>query len=93
MDLRIADRESPAAGRILALDALRGVAACTVMFYHCLVAMPAFYAVYTAQPAAPEAIVWWLAYSPLHLLWGGLEGVIVFFVLSGFVLALSLIHI
>ncbi len=28
-----------------------------------------------------------LAYSPLHLLWGGAEAVVVFFVLSGFVLA------
>ena len=31
---------------------------------------------------------WWLAYTPLHLGWAGGEAVLVFFVLSGLVLAL-----
>lgn len=38
-----------------------------------------------------EAWVWWITFTPLHLLWAGKEAVYVFFVLSGFVLALPFI--
>jgi peptidoglycan/LPS O-acetylase OafA/YrhL len=35
--------------------------------------------------------IWWASYTPIHLLWGGLEAVIVFYVMSGFVLAIPLL--
>ena len=39
-----------------------------------------------------EGIYRWLLYTPLHLLWAGTEAVYVFFVLSGLVLARSVIR-
>ena len=68
------------------LDSFRGIAALTVVFHHGLVAMPAFWSVYTPKPDASKAIRL-LAFTPAHLFWGGLEAVLLFFVLSGFVLA------
>ncbi|GAA3772029.1 hypothetical protein GCM10022240_25160 [Microbacterium kribbense] len=38
-------------------------------------------------PAVHSPLRYALIYTPLHLLWGGAEAVVVFFVLSGFVLA------
>lgn len=37
--------------------------------------------------ANPASATWWLAFTPVHLVWAGTEAVLVFFVLSGFVLA------
>jgi peptidoglycan/LPS O-acetylase OafA/YrhL len=35
-----------------------------------------------------DSWVWWATFTPLHLIWAGKEAVYVFFILSGFVLAL-----
>ncbi|MGH1328075.1 acyltransferase family protein [Bacillus pretiosus] len=64
--------------RIKELDSIRGLAALTVVFGHfCLM-----------LPSLPNAI----KFSPLRFLWAGGEAVIVFYVLSGFVLSMALYH-
>jgi peptidoglycan/LPS O-acetylase OafA/YrhL len=57
------------------LDSLRGLAAATVVLCHLL-------------PLANFTLVKQLDKTPLHLLWAGHEAVILFFLLSGFVLSL-----
>lgn len=80
-------RRQPAA-RLGALDGLRGIAAFVVVFHHIsLIAAPLI------APPPGEAVQvfslwWWLEYTPLKLLTGGREAVLVFFVLSGLVVAL-----
>ena len=76
---------TPAAPRYPALESLRGLAACAVVFHHCLLALPALYP-YDAQ-RLPWARV--LTNTPLHLLWDGYAAVLLFFLLSGFVLTLG----
>lgn len=75
--------------RFRSLDGLRGVAALIVVIYHVMLTGPAISRAYL-HPA--EATFTPLSYAffwtPLHLIWAGREAVIVFFVLSGFVLAL-----
>ena len=73
-------------GRIAPLDSLRGLAALIVVFHHCLVTSPRFWSVY--QHPADTPMMRLLGNTPLHLLWGGPEFVLVFFTLSGFVLSL-----
>ncbi|PEB90186.1 acyltransferase [Bacillus toyonensis] len=64
--------------RINELDSIRGLAAITVIFGHfCLM-----------LPSLPNSI----KFSPLRFLWAGGEAVIVFYVLSGFVLSMALYH-
>src|ERR1700674_3918663 len=67
--------------RYRALDAIRGFAALGVVAHHC----------FTTLPSLKEAhIVSWARYTPLRLFVMGRPFVIIFFVLSGFVLASSL---
>ena len=73
--------------RIAALDGLRGLAAATVAIGHGLDVFPTVWLASNHGPAA--GALGWLTYSPLHLLWAGHEAVILFFVLSGFVLAFA----
>ncbi|AZJ20580.1 MULTISPECIES: acyltransferase family protein [Bacillus] len=64
--------------RIKELDSIRGLAALTVVFGHfCLM-----------LPSLPNSI----KFSPLRFLWAGGEAVIVFYVLSGFVLSMALYY-
>jgi peptidoglycan/LPS O-acetylase OafA/YrhL len=68
--------------RYVSLDALRGLAALTVVTHHCVLAglirvPPGFWTAATR-------------YTPLHLFVSGRPPVILFFVLSGFALAVSL---
>ncbi len=72
------------------LDSLRGLASLSVVFHHCLLSFGAFYTVYHHQ-AVTNMVAKVLAFSPLHLFWAGHEAVILFFVLSGFVLALPFV--
>ena len=62
------------------LDALRGLAASIVVLHHC----------FRAFDDTSQGLLWWLDKTPLRLLVSGRPAVILFFVLSGFVLALSL---
>lgn len=80
--------ESPAkpTQRLTALDGLRGIAALVVVVHHAGLTWPVLYAQYGGPNHA--SATFWLAYSPLHLLWAGREAVTVFFILSGFVLVL-----
>ena len=74
--------------RLTALDGLRGLAAFVVVLHHItLIATPLI------QPAAGTTaplfgLWWWLENTPLKLLSAGRESVLVFFVLSGLVVAL-----
>lgn len=79
----------PTAGkssRLTSLDGLRGLAALVVVLHHCALSLPAL----AAQQQLPDrtATAWWVTYTPVHLVWAGGEAVLVFFVLSGLVLAL-----
>lgn len=71
---------------LVQLDSLRGMAAMTVVFSHLLYIYPYF------EPNTSENMdYFWLnivKYSPLHIIFDGHGAVILFFVLSGFVLAL-----
>jgi peptidoglycan/LPS O-acetylase OafA/YrhL len=77
--------------RIHSLDSIRGIAAIIVVFFHSIVSFPT---IYDAQNLNTHGS--WLlklfTYTPLHLLWAGHEAVLLFFVLSGFVLSLPFIR-
>jgi peptidoglycan/LPS O-acetylase OafA/YrhL len=74
--------------RIDSLDGLRGVAALVVLLYHTTLAFgPA--SLVRIPPAAPfDSATWALTRTPLRIVWAGPEMVVIFFVLSGYVLAL-----
>lgn len=75
--------------RLHGLDGLRGVAALIVVFQHSLLSFrPVSEVFFEETQVSPDSWVWWLTYTPLHLVWAGEEAVLVFFVLSGLVLAL-----
>lgn len=70
-------------GRLPALDGMRGIAASIVVIYHVsLVARPFL------QTDTVGDAWWWITETPLKLLTAGTEAVLVFFVLSGLVVAL-----
>ena len=77
--------------RIETLDVIRGLAALSVVFYHCLSVQPGFTGVAfdaAHSAGAAPAVINLLALTPVRLIWAGREAVGIFFVLSGFVLAL-----
>ncbi len=72
------------------LDALRGVAAVIVLVHHVSMTAPSVSAAYTSSAdVAVFSPAWWVTLSPLKILFAGPEFVLVFFVLSGFVLVLT----
>lgn len=73
--------------RIKTLDSLRGIAALIVLIHHCLLTTPAFNAAHYHTPYH-NWFVSLFTNSILHTVWAGHEAVILFFMLSGFVLAL-----
>jgi peptidoglycan/LPS O-acetylase OafA/YrhL len=77
-------------GRLVALDGLRGVAALVVVVHHGLLTWQVFADQYWVENRASGT--WWLMYTPLHLVSAGTEAVMVFFVLSGLVLALPFLE-
>jgi peptidoglycan/LPS O-acetylase OafA/YrhL len=85
-DLAPAWSDRRPAGRILELDAVRGFAAVTVVVGHSLTIFPNFDD--TTRGARGLGLVNAVKYSPLALVQSGDAAVILFFVLSAFVLAL-----
>ncbi len=77
----VPDRNTP---RLAALDALRGLAALTVVLHH----------LWLLGAWQPSAAWQWrlLRYTPLHIIVEGRQPVILFFVLSGYVLARALLR-
>ncbi|ANP71479.1 acyltransferase family protein [Cryobacterium arcticum] len=76
--------------RLVALDALRGVAAVVVLVHHVSMTAPSVSAAYSSSAnVAIFSTGWWATLSPLKIFFAGPEFVLVFFVLSGFVLVLS----
>ena len=69
--------------RFKSLDSLRGLAALAVVFHHCLLTLP-------ASVRGHGSVAWWMTATPLRLLVDGSGAVLLFFVLSGFVLAASI---
>ncbi|MGO4299185.1 acyltransferase family protein [Leifsonia sp. RAF41] len=80
-------------GRLSSLDGLRGIAALVVVAHHASLLFPEISAAYLDPAHGPVAgsVAWWFTFTPLKLLTAGPEAVIVFFVLSGFVLTLPLL--
>jgi peptidoglycan/LPS O-acetylase OafA/YrhL len=76
--------------RFRSLDGLRGVAAMVVVGYHILLVIPAVSRAFSSADASTWSVEWWLYRTPLRLFFAGHEAVLVFFVLSGFVLTLPL---
>lgn len=73
--------------RLRSLDGLRGVAALVVVFHHALMVVPQLAMVHLG-PVLPEpgSPAWWIVGTPLRVVWAGQEAVLVFFMLSGYVL-------
>ena len=73
--------------RVDELDSLRGLAAVNVMASHLLLCLPLIFAgVHDRGSASP--LTYAILYTPLHLFVAANEAVILFFILSGFVLSL-----
>ena len=69
------------------LDAMRGLAALSVVIHHSLLTLPVFLSAHYHEAVSPQNSA--LTDSPFHIFWAGREAVILFFMLSGFVLSLS----
>lgn len=75
--------------RIESMDSVRGLAALQVVICHALLMAPAFWEVTrTKRPAGESPLVNLFTFSPLRTFWAGHEAVILFFVMSGFVLSI-----
>ncbi|MDQ0113610.1 acyltransferase family protein [Paenibacillus harenae] len=72
--------------RIKSLDSLRGIASMIVVIFHCLIAFTIFEQANFNRFA--NDFLKYFTITPLHTLWAGREAVLLFFVLSGFVLAI-----
>ena len=76
--------------RLEQLDSLRGLAAFSVVMCHYLLVYPLVWRWYSGLPAGK--IMRYLSFPPLYPLWDGHAAVVLFFILSGFVLALPVLQ-
>jgi len=77
--------------RIEYLDSLRGIAAMTVVIFHCMISFVIFHSAnYKSEYA--NGFIKIITESPLKLIWNGKEAVLLFFILSGFVLSISYLN-
>lgn len=83
-------RDVPASRRYRSLDGLRGVSAMAVVIYHLLLVVPVMAAASGSNSAIALSPEWWLQKTPVRLFFSGHEAVLLFFILSGFVLTLPL---
>ena len=76
--------------RLVVLDSIRGLAALVVVVHHCLLTQPAFsdYFFSNWHTQARTTLQAALFDTPARIVWAGYEAVILFYVLSGLVLAL-----
>ncbi|MFX3636249.1 MAG: acyltransferase family protein [Candidatus Pristimantibacillus sp.] len=72
--------------RIDSLDSLRGIAAMVVVIFHCLLSFVILYEANYNRFA--NDLMKYFTITPLHTIWAGREAVLLFFVLSGFVLSI-----
>jgi peptidoglycan/LPS O-acetylase OafA/YrhL len=84
--MTIPGRIAPSNDRFSELDALRGLAALSVAVSHHLNVLPTEGSASSYRTAG--RLVQTLHYTPLYVIFGGHEAVVLFFVLSGFVLIL-----
>jgi peptidoglycan/LPS O-acetylase OafA/YrhL len=83
--------------RVTSLDSLRGLAALAVFACHFLQIYPSAYSTLSVPSwmqhrplGGPAGVInHVITWTPAHLLWGGQEAVLIFFVLSGYVLAMQ----
>lgn len=75
--------------RLRSLDGLRGIAAFAVLLGHLAIVDPWFYGALSASQMPGGGVKRLIFYSPIHIFLAGTEAVMVFFVLSGFVLTLA----
>lgn len=77
--------------RIEYLDSLRGVAAMIVVIFHCMISFVIFHAA-NYKSEYQNGTIKFITESPLKILWSGTEPVLLFFILSGFVLSISFLN-
>jgi len=76
--------------RVEQLDSVRGLAALSVVFCHHLLVFPFVWNVYASKyPGSNEAV---LLFPPAYIFWAGHSAVVLFFVLSGYVLFLPVMQ-
>ncbi len=101
-------RQQPSTSRFASLDGLRGVAALVVVFHHLFLVLPQVAALgsgptvgsapvlgYTPTVSPPPVIgtlIWLYESTPIKIATAGSEAVLVFFVLSGMVVALPVMR-
>ena len=76
--------------RLVQLDSLRGIAALSVVVCHLFEVFPALFALVEGRSHSHALLLLFL--PPLYLLWAGHTAVLLFFVLSGFVLVLPFLE-
>ena len=83
---------SSPAGRLTSLDGLRGCAALVVLIHHAALLSPLWPGNGSSASEIPFTFYWWANETPLKILSAGTEAVMVFFVLSGLVVALPVLR-